>query len=99
MSHLLASTVLSPTTQAAPFDPRGAIITACFLFACACFILSLKWLSAPATARKGNHIGALGMTAAIAGALGASVSAMVASLPRTRRSGRQRRPSSEVPTS
>jgi NAD(P) transhydrogenase subunit beta len=60
---------MSPTTQAAAFDARGAIITACFLFACACFILSLKWLSAPATARKGNHIGALGMTAAIVGAL------------------------------
>ncbi len=48
---------------------REAFITACFLFACACFILSLKWLSAPATARKGNHIGAIGMTAAIVGAL------------------------------
>jgi NAD(P) transhydrogenase subunit beta len=51
------------------FDTRNAFITACFLFACACFILSLKWLSAPTTARKGNHIGALGMTAAIVGAL------------------------------
>jgi len=48
---------------------RGPIITALFLFACACFILSLKWLSAPNTARKGNHIGAIGMTAAIVGAL------------------------------
>jgi len=51
------------------FDTRDAFITTCFLFACACFILSLKWLSAPATARKGNHIGALGMTAAVVGAL------------------------------
>ena len=51
------------------FDTRDAFMTACFLFACACFILSLKWLSAPATARRGNHIGALGMTAAIVGAL------------------------------
>jgi H+-translocating NAD(P) transhydrogenase subunit beta len=69
MSHLLASTVHAAATQPASFDTRSAIMTTCFLFACACFILSLKWLSAPATARKGNHIGSLGMTAAIVGAL------------------------------
>lgn len=48
---------------------QNAFTLCCFLFACACFVLSLKWLSAPSTARKGNHIGALGMLAAIVGAL------------------------------
>jgi H+-translocating NAD(P) transhydrogenase subunit beta len=48
---------------------QNAFTLGCFLFACACFVLSLKWLSAPQTARKGNHIGAIGMLAAIVGAL------------------------------
>jgi NAD(P) transhydrogenase subunit beta len=48
---------------------QDAVTLACFLFACICFVLSLKWLSAPSTARKGNHIGTIGMLAAIVGAL------------------------------
>src|SRR3954469_4342439 len=47
----------------------GAIATAAYLFACACFILALRWLSAPATARRGNTTGQIGMLAAIVGAL------------------------------
>jgi NAD(P) transhydrogenase subunit beta len=66
--HLVAEAT-GPASQPAGFDVRAAVMTACFLFACACFILSLKWLSAPQTARRGNHIGAIGMAAAIVGAL------------------------------
>jgi NAD(P) transhydrogenase subunit beta len=47
----------------------SAIATAAYLFACACFILALRWLSAPATARRGNTTGQIGMLAAIVGAL------------------------------
>jgi len=61
--------VADAVAHAGKTTPEKAIVTACFLFACACFVLSLKWLSAPSTARKGNHIGALGMTIAIVGAL------------------------------
>ncbi|HRK31064.1 MAG TPA: NAD(P)(+) transhydrogenase (Re/Si-specific) subunit beta [Tepidisphaeraceae bacterium] len=43
--------------------------TTSYLFACACFVLALKWLSQPATARKGNTIGQIGMLAAVVGAL------------------------------
>src|SRR5262249_18393780 len=43
--------------------------TLTYLLAAACFILSLKWLSAPATARRGNTVGQIGMAAAIIGAL------------------------------
>ena len=39
------------------------------LLAAALFILALKWLSAPATARRGNLAGQVGMAAAIVGAL------------------------------
>src|SRR5262245_25839509 len=40
-----------------------------YILAAACFILSLKWLSAPTTARRGNIVGEIGMAAAIIGAL------------------------------
>src|ERR1035437_4741392 len=42
---------------------------ATYIFAAVCFILSLKWMSSPTTARRGNHIGEIGMAAAIVGAL------------------------------
>jgi H+-translocating NAD(P) transhydrogenase subunit beta len=48
---------------------QGMFATATFIFAAACFVLSLKWMSAPTTARRGNFIGEIGMTAAIIGAL------------------------------
>ena len=41
----------------------------CYLIAAACFILSLKWLGAPATARRGVLIGEIGMGLAILGTL------------------------------
>ncbi len=73
-ASLFLAEVAVPTTQAVVHAARGDAIQnsftlTCFLFACACFVLSLKWLSAPATARKGNHIGAIGMLAAVVGAM------------------------------
>src|SRR5690348_3959133 len=41
----------------------------CYLIAAACFILSLKWLSAPTTARRGVLVGEIGMGLAILGTL------------------------------
>src|SRR5256884_6669089 len=47
----------------------GSIIEITYLIATALFILSLKWLSSPATARRGVFAGELGMLLAIAGTL------------------------------
>ena len=54
--------------------PEHAWISSVFgmatsLLAAALFVLALKWLSAPATARRGNLAGQVGMAAAIVGAL------------------------------
>ncbi len=46
-----------------------ALAATAYVFAAVLFILSLKWLSAPATARRGNMAGQIGMTLAILGAL------------------------------
>jgi H+-translocating NAD(P) transhydrogenase subunit beta len=40
-----------------------------YIAAAAMFILSLKWLSTPATARRGVHVGELGMLLAVVGTL------------------------------
>jgi NAD(P) transhydrogenase subunit beta len=61
---LLAS--LAPGEQA---TIAGAIGTATSILAAGLFVLALKWLSSPATARRGNLAGEIGMTAAILGAL------------------------------
>src|SRR5258708_34289204 len=45
------------------------IIEITYLIATALFILSLKWLSSPTTARRGVFAGKLGMLLAIAGTL------------------------------
>jgi NAD(P) transhydrogenase subunit beta len=45
------------------------ILTVCYLFGSITFILGLKMLSNPATARKGNLIAAAGMAAAIFGTI------------------------------
>jgi NAD(P) transhydrogenase subunit beta len=42
---------------------------ACYLVAAALFILSLKWLSAPTTSRRGVLVGEIGMIIAVAGTL------------------------------
>jgi NAD(P) transhydrogenase subunit beta len=47
----------------------GALVQACYIAAAAMFILSLKWLSSPKTARRGVGAGELGMLLAIGGTL------------------------------
>jgi NAD(P) transhydrogenase subunit beta len=44
-------------------------IQVAYLVAAACFILSLKWLSHPVTARRGVTVGEIGMAIAVAGTL------------------------------
>ena len=41
------------------------LIQLAYLVAAFCFILGLKWLSSPRTARRGNQVAALGMAIAI----------------------------------
>src|SRR6187402_1965780 len=50
-------------------DLTKIVYTASYLVASACFILALKWLSHPRTARRGVHIGELGMVLAVVGTL------------------------------
>jgi NAD(P) transhydrogenase subunit beta len=50
-------------------DLQQVFSTTTYIIAGVCFILSLKWLSAPTTARRGNIVGEIGMAAAIIGAL------------------------------
>jgi NAD(P) transhydrogenase subunit beta len=49
--------------------PTERLIEATYLIATALFILSLKWMSSPATARRGVRAGELGMLLAIGGTL------------------------------
>src|SRR5579871_2838753 len=49
--------------------PLDTIIEATYLIATALFILSLKWLSSPTTARRGVLAGEIGMLLAIIGTL------------------------------
>jgi NAD(P) transhydrogenase subunit beta len=46
-------------------DNRVVLINVAYLIAAVCFIVGLKLLSSPATARRGNQIAALGMTIAV----------------------------------
>jgi NAD(P) transhydrogenase subunit beta len=48
---------------------QSFISTATYLIAAALFILALKWLSAPTTARRGNIAGEIGMGLAVIGTL------------------------------
>jgi H+-translocating NAD(P) transhydrogenase subunit beta len=48
---------------------QNVVATATYILAAILFILALKWLSAPTTARRGNLAGQIGMAAAIIGAL------------------------------
>ena len=48
---------------------QNFITTSTSIVAAILFILALKWLSAPSTARRGNLAGEIGMVAAIVGAL------------------------------
>src|SRR3954468_22549922 len=51
------------------FDNRIVLINIAYLIAAVCFIIGLKLLSSPATARRGNQIAALGMTIAVVATL------------------------------
>ena len=46
-----------------------ALLPLAYLFAAACFVLALKWLSHPATARRGVRVGEIGMLVAIVATL------------------------------
>jgi H+-translocating NAD(P) transhydrogenase subunit beta len=52
-----------------PMPGTEYIIQACYLIASALFIFSLKWMSSPATARRGIWAGEIGMVLAIGGTL------------------------------
>jgi NAD(P) transhydrogenase subunit beta len=68
---LVSSNVLAAaevTTRTGP-DVQNIVATATYIVAAALFVLALKWLSAPITARRGNLAGQIGMAAAIIGAL------------------------------
>jgi H+-translocating NAD(P) transhydrogenase subunit beta len=47
----------------------AVLVDACYLVAAVLFILALKWLSAPTTARRGNMVGQIGMLLAVVGTL------------------------------
>src|SRR5688572_3522876 len=53
----------------APFDFTNVIVQASYILAAALFVLSLKWLSSPRTARRGVFAGEIGMLLAIIGTL------------------------------
>ena len=65
MSHLIAE--VSAAAEHATYT--ATLATAMYVIAAALFVLSLKWLSAPHTARRGNMAGEIGMALAIVGAL------------------------------
>ena len=48
---------------------NGALMPLAYLVAAACFVLSLRWLSHPTTARRGVRTGELGMLLAVAATL------------------------------
>jgi NAD(P) transhydrogenase subunit beta len=58
---------MSPRSEHATMT--SVFATATFILAAVLFVLALKWLSAPKTARRGNIAGEIGMAAAIVGAL------------------------------
>ncbi|HEY7117810.1 MAG TPA: NAD(P)(+) transhydrogenase (Re/Si-specific) subunit beta [Tepidisphaeraceae bacterium] len=62
-------TITAAADTTAMFDVQNVIGTATYLLAAGLFVLALKWLSAPATARRGNLAGQIGMAAAVIGAL------------------------------
>src|SRR3982751_6463056 len=66
---LLLLAAETPAATGTGVDVQNVVATATYLVAAALFILSLKWLSAPTTARRGNIVGQIGMACAIIGAL------------------------------
>ena len=47
----------------------GNILPALYILAAASFILAIKWMNSPATARRGVIVGELGMLLAVVGTL------------------------------
>jgi NAD(P) transhydrogenase subunit beta len=64
-----ASPASSVSAVSSGHDLQNIVATATYLLAAVLFVLALKWLSAPTTARRGNLAGQIGMAAAIVGAL------------------------------
>ncbi len=58
-----------PSSLSTTPDAQSIVATTTYILAAVMFILALKWLSAPTTARRGNLVGQIGMAAAIIGAL------------------------------
>jgi NAD(P) transhydrogenase subunit beta len=48
---------------------RETVISLAYLFAAGCFVMALKWLSHPTTARRGVRVGEIGMAVAIVATL------------------------------
>ena len=69
MTPTLLQAAFFAKMQTEPFITRDTIIEIAYLVATALFILSLKWLSSPKTARHGVLAGEIGMVLAIAGTL------------------------------
>ena len=68
LTFIIASETPVASTAVAT-DIQSVVASATYIIAAVLFILALKWLSAPTTARRGNIAGQIGMTAAIIGAL------------------------------
>ena len=66
---MILALTLPVVTDAAQNDLQHIFSVTTYLIAGVMFILALKWLSAPTTARRGNIAGQIGMAAAIVGAL------------------------------
>jgi NAD(P) transhydrogenase subunit beta len=69
-----ANTVAKTSTDAVAVTSHGSghdsiLVWGAYLVAAALFILSLKWLSHPKTARRGVHAGEIGMGLAVVGTL------------------------------
>src|ERR1035437_5968548 len=69
MSMLLTLAQTVTKDAAAASNLQAIFSTTTYIIAGVCFILSLKWLSAPTSARRGSTVGPIGMAAAIVGAL------------------------------
>jgi H+-translocating NAD(P) transhydrogenase subunit beta len=69
ISTLAISNLLAAAGDGRPVDGRTVLYVGSYLVAAALFILSLKWLSHPRTARRGVRAGEVGMALAVIGTL------------------------------
>ena len=65
MSMLLTHAQAAGALRGGQYQRIFAVTT--YIFAAVCFMLSIKWMSRPTSARKGNFVGEIGMAAAIVG--------------------------------